>query len=237
MDEKNFIFQEIYLSNKWGRGSGYGSTKSATKSYRKFLQVFMYNNNIKTITELGCGDFQLMRHVNLTGITYTGYDLASIVVERNNQNFANSDLTFETIDTYSNIKEAELLICKDVLQHLPLSETIAIINQCFNNFRYVLVTNCVGNAKDSMFNRDINFGDFTNVRVLEPPFSLVGVEVLRWKSPIRSIIMPDLKIVDLFLLPLRIGAFLRQTLNALVKLDRDLIPVWTKSTVLIENKS
>ena len=99
------------------------------------------------------------------------------------------------------------------------------------------MTNCVGNAKDSMFNRDINFGDFTNVRVLEPPFSLVGVEVLRWKSPIRSIIMPDLKIVDLFLLPLRIGAFLRQTLNALVKLDRDLIPVWTKSTVLIENKS
>ena len=235
MDNKSSVFQEIYLSNIWGRGSGYGSTKSATKQYRKFLKSFIREHHIKTVAELGCGDFQLMRHVDLTGITYTGYDVASIVVEQNNQKFAKSNLTFETLSVYSDLKNAELLICKDVLQHLPLSEINAIITQCFTNFNYVLVTNCIGNVKKSTFNKNVNYGEFTNIRILEPPFSLVGTEVLRWRSPIRSIILPDMKIVDFLLLPLRIGAVLRQSLNALVKMDRDLLPIWTKSTVLLAN--
>jgi hypothetical protein len=235
MDHKTSVFQEIYLSNIWGRGSGYGSTKSATKHYRKFLKSFIGEHHIKTVTELGCGDFQLMRHVDLTEITYTGYDVASSVVEQNIQKFAKSNLTFKTISTYSDMEKAELLICKDVLQHLPLSEINAIISQCFTNFNYVLVTNCVGNVKSSTFNNDVGYGDFTNIRILEPPFSLVGTEVLRWRSPIRSIILPDIGVTDFLLLPLRIGAVLRQSLNALVKMDRDLLPIWTKSTVLLVN--
>lgn len=235
MNNKNSVFQEIYLSNVWGRGSGYGSTKRATKRYRKFLQNFIRDHGIKTITELGCGDFQVMRHIDLTGVSYTGYDVASIVVEQNNLNFTKSNLRFETLKTYSDMKSGELLICKDVLQHLPMDEITAIIAQCFTNFKYVLVTNCVGNFEDSKFNLGIDYGEFTNIRILEPPFSVPGTEVLRWRSPMTSVILPGYKAVDFLLVPLRIGAFLRQTLNALLKQDREVVPFWTKSTVLILN--
>lgn len=237
MDNKNSVFQEIYLSNIWGRGSGYGSTKRATKRYRKFLENFLRDYEVKTITELGCGDFQVMRHVDLTRITYTGYDVASVVIEQNQKKFSKSNLTFETIKTYPDMNSGDLLICKDVLQHLPLDEITTIITQCFTKFKYVLVTNCVGNFRDSEFNVDIKYGEFTNIRILEPPFSLFGTEVLRWRSPITSIILPDYKVMDFILMPFRVGALLRQTFNALLKQDRELIPIWTKATVLLLHNS
>ncbi len=50
------IFDEIYNKNIWGFGSGHGSLPSVTKGYRKFLENFIKDNNIKSVVDYGCGD-------------------------------------------------------------------------------------------------------------------------------------------------------------------------------------
>jgi len=57
-----------------GCGSGPGSTKEYTIQYREFLSKFIKDNKIKTILDIGCGDFQMNEHFDWIDYDYTGID-------------------------------------------------------------------------------------------------------------------------------------------------------------------
>jgi hypothetical protein len=95
MNKIEETFNEIYEDKKWGvnfanmGSSGPGSNMIQAREYMEYLQVFIHLNKIKSITDVGCGDFQFMRHVNLKNIRYLGVDCVKSLIKYNNKTFGN----------------------------------------------------------------------------------------------------------------------------------------------------
>jgi len=87
------VFTNIYENKFWGDNnninyngsSGGGSEINYNKdSYVPFLKKFITDNNIKTIIDLGCGDFRCGKLIyDDLDISYTGYDTYKKVIEYN----------------------------------------------------------------------------------------------------------------------------------------------------------
>ena len=223
-------FGKIYADRIWGRGSGYGSSRSATRKYRAFLTNFITNNDVESIVELGCGDFQVMKLVVKKGIKYTGYDVVSDVINKNRSKFESSNIQFQLLSDYSALDSGSLLICKDVLQHLPIQECKKIIREVFPQYRHVLVTNCIGHRNSQSVNENIQTGSFTNVDLRQNPYSLEGRVVLEWNAPIRSIIFPTISVANVVMAPIVLAALAKMSVKALINSDYENHPRWRKHT-------
>jgi SAM-dependent methyltransferase len=192
------VFDGIYTEEYWGGGSGGGSTPAASKPYVLFLESFLRKNNIKSIVDLGCGDWQFTRHLDLSGIHYTGIDAAKSIVEVNSLSYGSSNIHFSHFTgDYSIVPKADLLLCKDVLQHLDTASVHEVVKSVIPLFRFSLVTNDVPNrsligklvdkikGRDPFtlhgLNREIQIGDYRLLDLRFPPFSLDASVALEWK--------------------------------------------------------
>jgi len=111
------IFTNIYDKNKWGNGSGPGSSIKYNKKFIPFLQKSVNENN--TILDLGCGDFNYTSQIDFSNKTYIGIDCVESVIEKNNKDYSNSNIHFKCCDIfdYTIPNDVDLIIIKDVLQH------------------------------------------------------------------------------------------------------------------------
>jgi SAM-dependent methyltransferase len=176
------VFDKIYDNNVWGFGSGHGSLPSVTKGYRKFIEKFLETHDIKSVVDYGCGDWQFSRFINWKGAHYTGLDVAGRVIESNNQNFASGTVRFVVIDpSKKEVPSADLLITKDVLQHLTRSDVEDFLKHVLPRFKYALVTNCLLPEQD--INRDISAGEFRPLDLRRQPFNLKADNVFTFDGP------------------------------------------------------
>jgi SAM-dependent methyltransferase len=170
------VFNSIYRTNAWGKGSGSGSTEENTRQYRIWLEAFMRHNRICSVTDVGCGDWQFSQHIDWQGVRYIGVDVSSIVME-NTQRYSRSGIEFKVLDaTKTPLPEADLLIAKDVLQHWSNSDVQSFIPQ-LTLFRYALITNGHCITQDPRTNTDIPAGSWRPIDVSRPPFNLSGAYV------------------------------------------------------------
>ena len=196
------VFDQIYNENVWGdgKGSGIGSDPQAVRPYTEFLQQFLEENQIKSIVDLGCGDWQFSRELDLKGINYHGIDVAKSVIESNQKIYSSPTIKFSVLSSYSELPEADLLICKDMLMHLGRSEVKAIIRDAFSKYANVLITSDVhpyskvGEAYlkalgkwEGMFNEDILTGQMTPFDIRMSPYNLPGKTVFSWTVPFPSL--------------------------------------------------
>lgn len=171
--EKTFTM--IYEKNIWGDNknnnykgsSGSGSNLNYNKNtYIPFLQKFINDNNIKTVVDLGCGDFICGPSIyNNLDILYTGYDVYKNVIKNNSKNNSTTKYEFIHLDFYNNkekIKDGELCILKDVLQHWSLDKINIFLQYIIESkkFKYILITNCCNQLTD---NTDILVGEFRHL--------------------------------------------------------------------------
>lgn len=145
------IFSKIYEHNHWGglKGEFYsepGSHSPLIAGYVKTVVTYILSNNIKSIVEIGCGDFNVARLVlhSLDNAkheySYIGYEVVKDLVDRNNGLFGTSSIKFEFKDACTEqIAHGDLLIVRQVLQHLS-NESIMQIVEKFKNFKYILVS-------------------------------------------------------------------------------------------------
>jgi hypothetical protein len=185
------VFDEIYKTHYWGNGSGSGSSPEATLPYREFLGRFLLENRIRSVVDLGCGDWQFSKLIDWSGIEYHGFDAAESVIERNGAAYGSDNVTFSVMKSYDLIPAADLLIIKDVLQHLSNQEVIRIIQTLIPRFKLTLVTNCVPPIRtslhrSSMFNQPIKTGDFRFLDLRRPPFDCKAELLLEWVINQRS---------------------------------------------------
>ncbi len=127
-------FSKIYQRNEWGYGSGVGSLASNNTSYMEFVQTFIKSHSIKSIVDFGCGDWQFSRLMNWSGADYIGLDLVPDLIETNRKNFVRSGVSFEVFKSLDDVPNADLLLCKDVFQHLSndtIAKYLAIFKQRF----------------------------------------------------------------------------------------------------------
>ncbi len=175
------VFSDIYDRNAWHHGSGTGSLPETTGPYREMLVRFLRDNAIASVVDFGCGDWQFARLMDWTGIDYLGLDVVPAVVAANRARFAAPGIRFETVGALADLPPADLLLCKDVLQHLPLEEIEACLAFFATRYRFALVTNDV--LPDTGLNAPVPHGACRPLRLDLPPFGRAAAAVLRW--PVR----------------------------------------------------
>jgi SAM-dependent methyltransferase len=180
------VFTHIYDKGVWGLNaqgegtSGGGSTASMTESYRIFLQQFLKDYAIQSVVDLGCGDWEFSQFIDWNGITYTGYDVVKSVIERNQKKFQQPSISFVHADILQALlPEADLLICKDVLQHLT-NEDVALFIQKLSQFKYCLITNDVDPTTKSSSNPEILKGQYRYLDLTQHPFYVDGVKIFTY---------------------------------------------------------
>lgn len=176
------IFRRHYEdgNSNWGKSSGPGSSPYSTIQYRSFIENFIRMNNIEKVVDVGCGDWQFSRFINFDGVDYLGFDIVSSVVEKNNVNFRTNKINFRMMPSdIEDIQSADLLIMKDVLQHLSNQEILQFKNKVFQKFKYCLLTNSYRklNVKTNI---DIKDGGFRCLDLSLPPFSFNGSYLLEF---------------------------------------------------------
>ena len=182
-------FTQYYENASWGRnehGEGYsgpGSQVSNTARYMKFLQDFVKKNKIKTIVDVGCGDWTFSQYLDWNGAEYTGIDIVKPVIEKNIKKFSSPKVRFiHSNGIEMDLPKADLLICKDVLQHLPDREIHKFLKQ-LSKYKHCLITNDIDPKTKSSEN--IELSDFTCGRFMDLtkyPFNLEGRKVLSYKA-------------------------------------------------------
>jgi SAM-dependent methyltransferase len=167
------IFNKIYSDNTWKGGSGLGSTPESTAYYRVFIQNFLRTNHIRSVVDIGCGDWQFSKLIDWTGVKYTGVDVSDVVLA-NTKAHARDGVEFLELDAINgDLPAADLAIMKDVLQHWSNDEIIAFLPK-LNRFGRALITNGHHPAVVRLTNKNIPAGEYRPIDLTQPPFNVEG---------------------------------------------------------------
>jgi SAM-dependent methyltransferase len=208
-DAFNKIYQEaVWGKNKEGEGnSGLGSTVEDTKEYRQFIERFIREKKITSIVDAGCGDWEFSKEIDWGGASYLGVDISSVVIEKLGR-YATDKIKFQLGDVTEELPSADLLIVKDVLQHLPnsLIEKFIVNNLRPERYSWVLLTNdkwptlkacrlqpgsnlCKIEKERRPSNGDIEPGGYRKLDLSKEPFGVEGLrDVMRFRSyPVKVV--------------------------------------------------
>lgn len=167
------IFEAIYHRNDWGNDesvSGPGSQLSITHQLIPPINDLMDTFSIQTILDLPCGDFNWIRHLHLTGRVYTGADIVSELIARNQLLYTTENQSFIQIDLMQDpLPAADLIVCRDCLVHFSLEAIHVALKQFKNSGARFLLTTSFPNYPG---NYDIKTGQWRPVNLQKAPFNL-----------------------------------------------------------------
>ena len=171
-------FTDIYANDKWSSGSGTGSRPANNLEYINFVCRFIAINNVRSVVDLGCGDWQFSHLIDWSKVHYLGLDLVGSVISKNNELYGRDNIKFAVIDSGSGIPDADLLICKDVFQHLPNDVVADYLSDLVKKYRWLIITN--DDYPTENLNGHIKAGEWRAIRLDESPFFYNCAAVLSW---------------------------------------------------------
>ena len=160
------VFTKIYENCDWGNNnnseyagsSGMGSElHNNVNTYVPFLKKFITDKNIKTVVDLGCGDFVCgdLIYSDLD-VSYTGYDTYKKIIDYNSKQYNSlSKYSFIHLDFCNNkeqIINGDLCILKDVIMHWPIDDIYSFLDYLVESkkFKYILICNCCNQTHDDV---------------------------------------------------------------------------------------
>lgn len=151
--------------------------------YIDFLQDFMKENNIRSVVEVGCGDWKVSRYITWGDIQYHGYDVVKGVINQNRKKYGSPFIQFSYADAISTeLPEADLMICKDVLQHFPNEDVKSFLGQT-SKFKHCLIINDTSYAKnEENENKQISKGGYRPLDLSRQPFKVKGMKIFTYSS-------------------------------------------------------
>ena len=174
--------------------------------YMNLLLQIITNNKIRAITDLGCGDFWIMRHVlgtldkNNYAYFYNGVDVVEELINHNNKTFGRANVKFHCMDAAQDDTElpfGELLIIRQVLQHLSNADIKKILAKT-KDFKFLFITEHIYDGADAIFNIDksssnsIRLNFKSGVYIEKPPYNYKNVVHLLKISQYGGIIRTSL---------------------------------------------
>ena len=145
------VFDGIYENRVWGNGiwtprSGSGSKPDNALTYVKFVKKIIDDYKINSVTDFGHGDWLMWGDYNFDGMFYTGIEVSKYAHDLVSRSFASPNRNFilEDVLDSKEIVSSELLISKDVVQHLSIrniQDLLRIISK--SGFRYLIFCNDV----------------------------------------------------------------------------------------------
>jgi len=188
-DEKKF--KEIYKSKWWGDQddffSGQGSLPENTKPYEQYVEKFIKDNKIKSVVDLGCGDFQVGKRINWSNAKYIGVDIVKDLIKRNKKLYSNKKIKFIKKDIVKDkLPSADLCLIREVLQHMEDWKIKTILKK-IKKYKYVLITNIQEikynkKAIAKLIKKEYKFGEYRGGGLFLdlPPFNLKSKTVLSY---------------------------------------------------------
>ena len=177
------IFSEIYDRNRWGgrQGafhSGSGSTATHAEHYGRVIRDFIRSRDVRTVVDLGCGDFRVGAKLIDTGVIYTGVDIVPDLIESNRRQYGSQRVHFECLNIIEDqLPQGDLCLIRQVLQHLSNDQIGKVLHK-IGNYRYVIVTEHYPapgalRAKnfDKLCGEDVRIYDGSAVFLDAPPFN------------------------------------------------------------------
>jgi SAM-dependent methyltransferase len=184
------VFNDIYSRNRWGgeRGemySGSGSRGEAAVQYANYVKDFILSNNIKSVVDLGCGDFFIGQQIAIVVESYVGIDVVPSLIEFNNKKFGSDNVSFICADiTSDNLPEGTLCLVRQVLQHMSNAQIARLLSR-LRKYELVIITEHQPGVEDLKIpNIDKVHGDDTRlykgsgVYLDKDPFNVSSVRLL-----------------------------------------------------------
>ena len=182
------IFDNIYVNGVWGKDehgnatSGSGSqTQYIVDSYVAAVKTILEENDIRTMVDLGCGDFNVgSRFLDLCD-KYVACDISNVILEANKQKFKFDHLEFKKLDlTVDMLPIGDIAFVRQVLQHLSNHDVKRFVDKLNQekHFKYLLVTEHLPAVEPFEANLDkpsgpnIRVGIKSGVVLHESPFFL-----------------------------------------------------------------
>lgn len=175
------IFTDIYRENRWScpeTVSGWGSTLENTKVVVSAIEKIIDRYKIKTVLDIGCGDFNWQRRIkNLP--YYTGIDIVDELIVQNRLHHCDPYRSFycTSADSIPNIyRFFDLIICRDIFVHLPFAEVKQILREIKRTHKsgaLILITTFVNRAQ----NYEIEIGGWRPLSMQKPPFNFPNADI------------------------------------------------------------
>jgi hypothetical protein len=146
-------FTHIYAHNCWeGKESrsGEGSEGDFAKQKVSLITELIKDFGVRSILDLGCGDFHWMPEVVRSIDRYHGVDVVESLIQENKRRFENRVVSFQCLDLSDpeeqrvlSLRDADLVTCLDVFGHLLNKEVDSLLNFIFYEIqaKLFLVTN------------------------------------------------------------------------------------------------
>jgi len=171
-------FNGIYSRGDWaknaeGKGtSGTGSTLDVTREYRAYIEEFIKKHHVKSVVDAGCGDWEFSSATDWNHARYLGVDISSDVIDVVKKKYQKDNVSFTVGDVTDSLPPADLLLCKDVLQHLPNQLIIKFIknNLKKGKYKWAIITDDRGGD-----NSDIKAGEYRLIDLRARPFKVKGL--------------------------------------------------------------
>lgn len=156
------VFDRIYAENLWNgveSRSGPGSGDAATRKLSADLVRLVTELEVQSVLDVGCGDGYWMP--DLPG--YIGFDWSRIAVRLARRNHPARAFTHRMPNG-----SYDLVICRDVIQHLPLDGALELLSSLRGRSRrYLLASTYIGGD-----NVDIAAGEAYSPDLTMPPFDM-----------------------------------------------------------------
>jgi hypothetical protein len=184
------IFTNVYQNKLWGVASpenespfysGPGSSDPQivdpyVETVKRFFSSFPEK---KKAVDLGCGDFRVSSRIVDTFDSYTACDVVPELVYFNQQYWRHLSVEFLVVDLVKDeIPAGDVLILRQVLQHLSNDDIYKFTKSIPPSFSYLLLTEHLPSENDFLANRDkdsgtdIRLGIGSGVVLTQPPFNM-----------------------------------------------------------------
>lgn len=178
------VMNQIYEQHLWGGKefdfySGNGShNPNIVAPYLSAVISFLESQDSPlSVCDLGCGDFNIGKHLAPFTKHYTGIDIVDNLIERNKKLFPENHLEFLCLDiSKDELPITDCIILRQVLQHLS-NEEIASIVRKLQPYKYIILTEHLPTGgfipnKNIISGQGIRLKHNSGVDLLKAPFSL-----------------------------------------------------------------
>ena len=146
MSQKD-VFTEVYKKQIWGDGSeknplsGGGSNPDSASPYVEFIRQIIESEGIESVLDVGHGDWTMWRDYKFENVSYIGIDVASEISNDLNMKFGNNSRKFLEFESENYVyPPSDLIISKEVLQHLPNKDVFLFLEK-ISEFEYIVLCN------------------------------------------------------------------------------------------------
>jgi hypothetical protein len=149
--------------------------------FAALINGVMDRHGITSVTEFGCGFWSYAKLIDWTGKSYDGYDVFDGAIKWNNDLYAAPNVRFHLNGEGVTLAGADLLVCKDVLQHLPTADVLHYLAVFKPAVKWLLIANDINSECGT--NTDIAHGGHRGLRLDWPPFNEACETLDEWVLP------------------------------------------------------